>query len=843
MKVEKAKLIVHSDPSGQAKDIEFMFNPSELDFTRQINWNYDVGNRGTTLLPKVNFSGVEPYSFTLQNLLFDTYETKKSVLKEYIDNIKLGVTARSDERSRPPVYILTWNDSYFHCVITSLNYQLTLFLPDGTPVKAMVNIGLQEVDPSNLPGGNPPATGSASKTLIPSSNQASKGRKSSTQNSQNLYLNKPILKLNGTPASPELMKDILEIVVDESLHMPSMFMLKIHNTEVEASENAEPWRHQKYFNIGDRISIGFEAGTTEDNDFQEIKKENRLIDAEITGIEVDFTRKSEAHIVVRGYDVSHRLYRGRYNQSFLNSTDTDIVRRVAQQARISIGKLDASGVVHEYVCQENQTHMEFLRERAAKIGFELFVQDNKVYFRKPKSDGSLKLEWLEDITSFDVRVTSAEQVSSVQVNSWDYTQKKLISETATKEQLVTETGNGNGSSTAQKFKMKQPPKMIVVDQPVETAKEAKQMAQALCNELGGEFVNADAKAVGNPEIRPGKVVELAKLGTRYSGKYYITGTCHRYVHGNYTTSFVVRGLREGSLFSTLQPKTHLQPGQTLLVGLVTKNKDPKGWGRVKVKFPTLTMDHESHWARVVGLGAANQRGFYCLPEINDEVLVGFEHGDIHRPYIVGGVWNGKDKTVETVADTVKNGKVRLRTIKTRTGHTIQFVEEDHGKSKAGIYIKTKGGHRIDINDSQKFIEIKTKGKHSIRMDDKRRSKKIEIKTSGRNKVTLNDTSKTISVKTKMGQSLTLRDLGMNVALRTTGTINVNGATAVNIGSGGAVNINAGGAVNVTAGGAANVTAGKAVNVTAGGIMNLTAAGKMSLKATNISLLGVVTYGI
>ncbi|MHC5722075.1 MAG: phage baseplate assembly protein V, partial [Nostoc sp.] len=64
-------------------------------------------------------------------------------------------------------------------------------------------------------------------------------------------------------------------------------------------------------------------------------------------------------------------------------------------------------------------------------------------------------------------------------------------------------------------------------------------------------------------------------------------------------------MREGSLLSTLPPKTHLQPGQTHLVGLVTNNNDPKGWGRVKVKFPTLSMKYESHWARVVGLGAGN----------------------------------------------------------------------------------------------------------------------------------------------------------------------------------------------------------------------------------------------
>jgi Contractile injection system tube protein len=152
MRLEKAKLIVHSDPSGGAKDIEFMFNPTELDFTRGIRWDSDVGNRGTSLLPKVNFSGVEPYSFTLQNLLFDTYEKKTSVLKEYIDNIKKGATARTNAHARPPVYVLTWHDTYFHCVMTSLNYKLTLFLADGTPVKAIVNIGLEEVDPENIAG-------------------------------------------------------------------------------------------------------------------------------------------------------------------------------------------------------------------------------------------------------------------------------------------------------------------------------------------------------------------------------------------------------------------------------------------------------------------------------------------------------------------------------------------------------------------------------------------------------------------------------------------------------------------------------------------------------------------
>jgi phage protein D/phage baseplate assembly protein gpV len=587
-------------------------------------------------------------------------------------------------------------------------------------------------------------------------------------NNQNLYLSKPHLTIGGADAPDDLMKDILEIVVEESLHKPSMFTLKVQNVYLPASKDNESWRNEKYFNIGDPITIGFINSTTEDPNFRNKEEEYRLIEGEITGIEVPFTKTSEAHLLVRGYDAYHRLYRGRFNRSFLNSTDSDIVRRIAGETRIPIGQIDESGVPHEYVFQENQTNIDFLRERAARVGFELFVQDNKLYFRKPKNDSTLKLEWLKDLSSFNVRVTSDAQVSSVKVNGWDYTKKEAISETATKEQVVTATGNGNGSATSQAFKMN-PPEMIVVNRPIETPKEAQQIAQSLCDELGGEFVTADAKAEGNPKVRPGRVISLENMGARYTGKYYVTETRHRYSKRVYKTDFTVRGLRGGGIPSTLLSKSRLQPGQTLLVGLVTNNKDPKGLGRVKVKFPTLTDKDESHWARVVGLGAANHRGFYCLPEIDDEVLVGFEHGDIHRPYIVGGVWNGKDKTVEGVDETIQDGKVRLRTIKTRTGHTIQFVEEDQSQSFAGLYIRTTNGHRIELNDSQGFINIQTTGKHTIRMDDR---------------------TSTVRIRTRMGQQLTFQDSGLNVTLQTPGRVNINAAQSINLTSPIAINLTA-----------------------------------------------------
>lgn len=519
------------------------------------------------------------------------------------------------------------------------------------------------------------------------------------------------LKIEGQDAPVNLREDILQILVEESLSQPGMFVLVIRNDYQPGSQQDRPWKYQDLLKIGKTVSIGFNASTTQESSKSE---EEEILQGEITAIEVHFTEKTQAPIIVRGYDVSHRLHRGRFNRSFQNMTDSDIVKKIAKEVGIDLGQVDESGIPHDYLFQENRSNMEFLRERSTRLGFELFVQNGKLNFRKPKADRQeLKLKWLKDLSSFQVRMTSTEQVKEVEVRAWDYRQKRSIVSTAKTEQLITKTENGKGSNTSNKFHNKPSnPKMIVVDQPVTSPKEADRIAQAVCDQLGGQFICADAKAEGNPQIRVGRVAELQEMGS-YSGKYYITETCHLYQERLYTTEFSVRGLKGGNFLTMLAPKPQLQPGQTMLIGIVTDNQDPEGWGRVKVKFPTLTEEHSSNWARVVNLGAGNHRGFDCLPEIDDEVLIAFEHGDIHRPFVLGGVWNGKDAPPNKMDDNVQDGKVRLRTIRTRTGHQIQFVEEDHRDRKKGVYIETNGGHQIELIDSDRSVGIRSTGNLSI----------------------------------------------------------------------------------------------------------------------------------
>jgi uncharacterized protein involved in type VI secretion and phage assembly len=138
-----------------------------------------------------------------------------------------------------------------------------------------------------------------------------------------------------------------------------------------------------------------------------------------------------------------------------------------------------------------------------------------------------------------------------------------------------------------------------------------------------------------------------------------------------------------------------------VIGIVTNTNDPEGWGRVKLKFPCLSDQDESNWARVAAPMAGKERGMYFLPEVDDEVLVIFEHGDMRYPYVLGGLWNGKDKPPLKNDD----GKNNVRLIKSRSGHCIRLTDEDN-KEKIEIEDKT-GKNKIVIDTASNTITITT----------------------------------------------------------------------------------------------------------------------------------------
>jgi uncharacterized protein involved in type VI secretion and phage assembly len=164
----------------------------------------------------------------------------------------------------------------------------------------------------------------------------------------------------------------------------------------------------------------------------------------------------------------------------------------------------------------------------------------------------------------------------------------------------------------------------------------------------------------------------------------------------------------------------------VVVGVVTNNQDPDGMGRIKVRLPTLSDTDESNWARIAAPMAGKDRGVYFLPEIEDEVLVAFEHGNPNFPFILGALWNGQDSPPAKNED----GKNDVRVIKSRSGHKIRLIDKD-GSEK--IEIIDKSGNSLVFDAANKLIKIDASqditlsaANGTIRLD----AKAIEIVSSG-----------------------------------------------------------------------------------------------------------------
>ena len=136
------------------------------------------------------------------------------------------------------------------------------------------------------------------------------------------------------------------------------------------------------------------------------------------------------------------------------------------------------------------------------------------------------------------------------------------------------------------------------------------------------------------------------------------------------------------------------------VGIVTNTRDPDGLGRVKLRLPWLAQDTETDWARIAVPMAGPQRGVFFPPEVDDEVLVAFEHGSSQRAYVVGALWNG----VDNPPDPNDNGKNDIRMIKSRSGHVIRLTDTD-GAEKIEIIDKS-GNNSIVLDTAADAVIVK-----------------------------------------------------------------------------------------------------------------------------------------
>jgi uncharacterized protein involved in type VI secretion and phage assembly len=577
----------------------------------------------------------------------------------------------------------------------------------------------------------------------------------------------PDVEIDGKPLGA-LETQLEQVVVDHHQHLPDMFTITFHDP-------ARDVINQLGVNIGSTVTVKMTPpGGSADT----------LIKGEVTGFEAEYGA-SRLRTILRGYDLSHRLHRGRNTKTYKNMTDSDIVKQVIGNAGLTPGQIDSTSVTYDHVSQANQSDWDFLKSRAREGGYEMGTDDQgQFYFRKPVEASSapqagdyqshndpLQLVFGDDLIEFRPRVTSAEQVSTVKVRGWDPDQKQVMVGSANAG-TVAASLQDDPSALAGKFNS---PTLTLVNRPLPKQPMVDGVANSAIEIMSGAFAEADGLAKGNPKLKAGSTVSVGVVGDRFKGKYTLSGARHIFGEDGYRTHFVVSGRQDRSLLGLASlgaSNGHASGGGApingVVVAIVTDNNDPDNHARVKLKFPWLDDNYESDWARVTQLGAGPNSGALFMPEVNDEVLVAFEHGDIRRPFVVGSLYNGQD-TPNLGNGLFNNGKVLRRGLISRKGHMFLFFDDDSDK---GIALITAGGYKIAINEAKQEIHISSQGTITVESQ-----KDMTLKSQGNLNLSAQQ-GITLQAQTDLklqGQSSATLDGGPNLTVKSSGQTAISGS--------------------------------------------------------------------
>ncbi|APR88336.1 Phage protein D [Minicystis rosea] len=337
---------------------------------------------------------------------------------------------------------------------------------------------------------------------------------------------KLVVSINDEALTAAELEAIFEVTIHQDVEAPSSFSLRFKDDDALA--RAEDRR----YNLGGKVTVsaGYDAPEP-------------LITGDITGLEIDLTGGETPSLVVHGYDRRHRLSRGTRTDSYAKLTDSGIAERIARRNGLSF-KGDSTTVTYDLVLQHEQSDLEFLKQRADRIGYEVLVEAETLYFRAPpiSAKAALTLSMDGDVTEFYARMSALDQPEEVHVRGWD----PKLEGRATVQDLPSMGGKTGASEAAIAFKAI-PGTVIQVDQPVTTVDEAKAMARGQLEALALRFVRGEGTCLGNPELRAGKTLALTDLGPRFGGTYYIVSAQHTYTREQgYRTKFTVRRSATGT---------------------------------------------------------------------------------------------------------------------------------------------------------------------------------------------------------------------------------------------------------------------------------------------------------
>ncbi len=332
------------------------------------------------------------------------------------------------------------------------------------------------------------------------------------------------ITVEGNDVTDDISADVLSVSFEDHATDADMATLVLANP-------ANRWSDAALFEQGNilELAIGYGHALTP------------VFKGPITRPEPSFPEDGVPTLSLRAYDLSHPMRRDEEKKAttWQEITDSDLAKQIAKKHGIPELDVEATTLVIPYVAQGNESDWAFLKRRAERIGFELFVERDTFHFHAPRDSLAQvpgALEYRRDLRSFEARLSVEKQVTKVVVKGWDAANKEPIVAIASGKDTGRSVLGEKAASDFVKEDFGEGAK-ILHDLVPRTVKEAEELARAYLKANEYTLVTGSGSVVGDPALKAKTLVEIAGVGQRYSGTYYVTKVTHSIGDGGYTSEF------------------------------------------------------------------------------------------------------------------------------------------------------------------------------------------------------------------------------------------------------------------------------------------------------------------
>ena len=410
-------------------------------------------------------------------------------------------------------------------------------------------------------------------------------------------------------------------------------------------------------------------------------------------------------IIVSGYSATYRMETAHSCFSWNDRTIGDVVKKLCEQAKVQLELNPAFKETKDFICQYEESDFDFIRRLAHQYQEWMYFDGTKLIFGKPrKLADPIRLEYGTTLSSLDIGLQTlarSEQVFSYHSGADREMQRMTPDLAYGHDKLAGEAFRASLGMFSKPARQHALPRISNETELVNYMgrKQAAETAET-------HYITAESQV---PTLRVGSVISLyssflervGNLSEESLGNFIIIEITHEVSQGSYYKN------RFKAIPATIKampsPKVRMPLAETQMA-TVLSNADPEGKGRVRVRMNWQTDGMQTGWVRVMtpdggsSSDVKSNRGFVFIPEVGDQVLLGFRHGDPARPYVLGSLFNG----------TTGRGGLEgnhMKSLTTRSGHTIKLNDS---LSSLGITIKDIKGNSIHIDSVGDDIIINAK---------------------------------------------------------------------------------------------------------------------------------------